>query len=86
VYRMGYSLDTWLSRPRNGPRMDSFQRWAVSLARQRRADVVVTGHTHVPQQQAHQGLIYLNSGSCSRGTISYLAMDTRNERYAAVAA
>jgi predicted phosphodiesterase len=86
VYRVGYSIEAWLSRPTLGPRLDSFQRWALSLANQRGADVVVTGHTHVPQRQDHQGIVYLNSGSCSQGAFSYLAMDTRERRYVALAA
>lgn len=86
LYRVGYSIEAWFSRPGIGPSLDSFQRWALGLANERGADVVVTGHTHVSQRQEHGGVIYLNSGSCSQGAFSYLAMDTRDQRYVALAA
>lgn len=55
----------------------SFQRWAVSLAKARAADIVVTGHTHVSVRAEHEHALFLNSGSCSRGHFSFLALDTR---------
>jgi predicted phosphodiesterase len=85
VYRLGYNFDAWLSRPTIGTTVDSFQRWALSLARQRDANVVITGHTHVPSRSEHGEAVYLNSGSCSEGAFTYLALDTRAERYAVAA-
>ena len=84
LYRFGYSLDAWLSQPRLGNHLDSFQRWALSVARQRGADVVVTGHTHFSHRNEHNGRIYLNSGSCSNGALSYLAIDTKSQKYVAL--
>lgn len=83
LYRVGYGLDLWLSRPENIG-VDSFQRWALALASRRDADVVITGHTHVAHRNEHGGRIYLNSGSCCAGKSSYLAVDTRSQRYEVV--
>jgi predicted phosphodiesterase len=55
----------------------SFQRWAVSHAKTRAADIVVTGHTHAAVRAEHEHTLFLNSGSCSRGAFSFLALDTR---------
>jgi predicted phosphodiesterase len=60
----------------------TFQRWAVGLASARNADVVVTGHTHIASKEEHSSTLYLNSGSCSHGHLSFLAMDTRAGNYA----
>jgi predicted phosphodiesterase len=84
IYSIGYGIDHWLSQPTNGATLDSFQRWALTLARRRSADIVVTGHTHVAQRLEHDGRIYLNSGRCSEGNLSYLALDTRSQRYEVV--
>jgi predicted phosphodiesterase len=81
LYSAGYWLDRWVSQPSEHPVQDSFQRWALSLARRRSADVVVTGHTHVASSATHQGRLYLNSGSCSEGRLSYLAIDTKTSTY-----
>ncbi len=78
VYRAGYWFDRCLSQPRDGSILDSFQSWALRLANDRAADVVVTGHTHVASSVSHQSRLYLNSGSCSEGHFSYLAVDTRS--------
>jgi len=86
IYRIGYHVDTWLSQPSGHLTLDSFQRWALALAGQRSADVVVTGHTHIAHRNEHQGRIYLNSGSCSEGALSYLAIDTTHSRYEVLAA
>ena len=53
-----------------------FERYAVELAAQRRADVVVTGHTHVATKVEHDRCLFLNGGSCATG-FSYIAIDTR---------
>jgi predicted phosphodiesterase len=77
VYSAGYWLDRLLSEPNEDSVLDSFHAWAFRLATARSADVVVTGHTHVASLVEHQKRIYLNSGSCSVGHFSYLAIDTR---------
>jgi len=64
------------------PQSCGFQAWAVGLARQRSADIIVTGHTHLPLATQHGHHLYLNSGSCSQGRFSYLALDTRRDHYA----
>lgn len=58
-----------------------FQDWAVAAARRRGADVVVTGHTHDARRQEHGSQLFLNSGSCSGGKFSFLALDTRSPRF-----
>ncbi len=59
-----------------------FQRWAVRVARIRSADVVVTGHTHRATRAEHGDRLFLNSGSCAEGAISFLSLDTRAGNYA----
>lgn len=81
LYRAGYWLDHWLSKTDDQPVLHSFQAWAFQIARMRSADIVVTGHTHVASSLMHQSRLYLNSGSCSLGHISYLAIDTVRHRF-----
>ena len=81
VYRAGYWIDRWLSQPKENSLLDSFHAWAFQLARFRSADVVVTGHTHVASSMLHQERLFLNSGSCSEGHFSYLALDTKVGRF-----
>jgi len=80
-YRLGYLLDGALSRPPEQSFKDTFQAWAFSLARLKHADVVVTGHTHVAMRSERDSRLFLNSGSCSEGNFSYLAIDTKSNAY-----
>jgi predicted phosphodiesterase len=59
----------------------SFQAWAMDVASRQGADIVVTGHTHVPVTTQHGSRLYMNSGSCSRGRFTFLALDTRRDVY-----
>jgi predicted phosphodiesterase len=81
-----YDALAHLDEPRQAPSRDGrlrrFERWAVNLARARNADVVVTGHTHRATRAEHGSRLFLNSGSCSRGEISFVGMDTRRGEYA----
>jgi len=81
VYRLGYLLDNALSRPPAHCLKDTFQAWAYSLAKLKHADVVVTGHTHVAMRSERDSRLFLNSGSCSEGQYSYLAIDTKVNRF-----
>jgi len=81
VYRLGYLLDRVLSKPPAQGFKDTFQSWAFALARLKQADVIVTGHTHVAMRSERESRLFLNSGSCSEGNFSYLAIDTRFDRY-----
>jgi predicted phosphodiesterase len=89
ILRLGldgvHKLFDALDRLRSGAALDPlrcpFQRWAVSLAEARSADVVVTGHTHVPLRTEHPGALFLNSGSCSGGRFSFLTLDVRAGAY-----
>jgi predicted phosphodiesterase len=63
------------------PSRCSFQRWALSRAHEREADVVVTGHTHRAVRAEHGDRLFLNSGTCSEGHFSFLALDTRRGEY-----
>lgn len=54
-----------------------YQRWAIAEGAERSADIVVTGHTHLATRAEHGSLLYLNSGTCSEGRTSFLALDTR---------
>ncbi len=46
------------------------------LLRRHNADVVVMGHTHVPVRVEYPEGLVVNSGSCSVGQHSYVAIDT----------
>jgi predicted phosphodiesterase len=74
-----------LDQKRSGVAVDPadcpFQTWAFDLAGKASADIVVTGHTHVPLVSASGPRLYLNSGSCSRGRYSYLGIDTQKDVY-----
>lgn len=55
--------------------------WALSHAQHRAVDIVVTGHTHVPAKAETARTIFLNSGTCAAGNISFLSLDTRQGTY-----
>jgi predicted phosphodiesterase len=81
IYRLANTLDTM----RGGFSLDatrcSFQRAWMGRAAHRDVDVMVTGHTHMATRAEHGNRLYLNSGSCSEGQLSYLAIDTRRGDY-----
>jgi UDP-2,3-diacylglucosamine pyrophosphatase LpxH len=81
VYELGNYLDT----VRGGISVDStrcaFQRAWMGRAARREVDVLVTGHTHLAARAEHGARLYLNSGSCSEGAFSYLALDTKAGNY-----
>ena len=60
----------------------TFQRWAVTAAKARRADVVVTGHTHRATTAEHGDRVFMNSGSCADGKYTFLSLDTCRGAYA----
>ncbi len=82
LYHLFDALDQVRSGVAPDPSRCTFQKWAVSLANARSADVVVTGHTHVPLRVEHPNALFLNSGSCSKGQFSFLSLDTRAGAYA----
>ena len=82
LYQRLDALDQARSVISTEPGRCSFQAWAVGVASRADADVVVTGHTHVPNASEHGSRLYLNSGSCSRGRFTYLALETRSDVYA----
>jgi predicted phosphodiesterase len=82
LYQLARTIDTVRSGATAERRDRDFQSWAVDVARLRSADVVVTGHTHVAGVAEHGARMFLNSGSCSEGQISFLSIDTRAGRYA----
>lgn len=81
LYRLARSVDG----QRGGASLDggrcTFQRWAVAVASARRADVVITGHTHRAARAEHGSRLFMNSGSCGDGKFSFLSLDTRAGRY-----
>jgi predicted phosphodiesterase len=81
IYRAGYWLDRLLSDPKQNSILDSFHAWAFQVATSRSADVMITGHTHVASLVEHQNRVLLNSGTCSAGHFSYVAIDTRAGRF-----
>ncbi len=81
VIRFFDSFDNTMSGVRDNPHACSFQRWAVAMAHAREADVVVTGHTHKGVRAEHGDRLFLNSGSCSSGNLSFLSLDTGLGQY-----
>lgn len=89
VRRLGgaalYRLLAQLDEQRGGVSVDGqrcrFQRWAIDEARRRDFDIVVTGHTHLPTSAEHGARLFLNSGTCSEGKLSFLSLDTRRGSY-----
>jgi predicted phosphodiesterase len=81
-----YRLCAKIDEARGGLSLDgtrcAFQRWAVGEATRREFDVVVTGHTHLAARTEHGSRLFLNSGSCSEGQLSFLSIDTRRGDYA----
>jgi UDP-2,3-diacylglucosamine pyrophosphatase LpxH len=66
-HRMGrpyWSLAGWLKRRVKGAvaYVDSFERAAVTEARRRGYDGVVTGHLHTPSVRDFDGVLYVNDG------------------------
>jgi len=85
-----YRLLSELDEKRGGLSLDStrcsFQKWAMDLAAERSFDIVVTGHTHLAANAEHGSRLFLNSGSCSEGQLSFLSLDTARGNYAVHAA
>jgi predicted phosphodiesterase len=81
VYRVFEKLDYLRDGASVEPERCDFQRWAVGVAEAERADVIVTGHTHVATRAEHGDRLFLNSGSCSEGGYSFLAIDTQRGNY-----
>lgn len=86
IRRMGlgclYSYCARLERGRNqDPEHCSVRRWALDEADRRSADVVITGHTHVPIKAEAGSTLFLNSGSCAHGEFSFLSLDTHRGEY-----
>ncbi len=80
-----YQFGNWLDNVRGGISVHSercaFQRAWMGRAERREMDVMITGHTHLATRAEHGARLYLNSGSCSEGKFSYLAIDTRLGSY-----
>lgn len=81
AYQWLDTMDQARSVVSEDPLRCSFQAWAMKLAATKRADVMVTGHTHLALAQQHGPRLFLNSGSCSQGKYSFLAMDTTQDVY-----
>lgn len=81
VYGIFQHLDDWATSAMLDPSKCTFQRWAIQHAARREADVVITGHTHLPASTAHGSRLFLNSGSCSHGNTTFLAIDTKRDTY-----
>ena len=82
LHRLFDAIDLARSGVAGAPEHCTFQRWARSLAKTRSADVVVTGHTHVPLRTEHRDALFLNSGSCADGRFSFLSLDPARGAYA----
>lgn len=77
-----YSYAAQIEGRRNrDPFTCAVRRWALDEADRRSADVVVTGHTHIPMKNEDGSTLFLNSGSCAHGDISFLSLDTKRGDY-----
>jgi UDP-2,3-diacylglucosamine pyrophosphatase LpxH len=80
-----YRLLAEIDERRGGISVDAgrcaFQRWAMGMGASRGADIVVTGHTHLATSAEHGPRLFLNSGTCSEGQLSFLSLDTRRGCY-----
>jgi predicted phosphodiesterase len=86
IRRFGLQLlYTYLSRLESGrhgrAERCSVRRWALGQARTRDVDVVVTGHTHIPVREEEGTTLFLNSGTCAQGALSFLSLDTGSGDY-----
>ena len=81
VYRIASYIDNWRGGVSPDSTRCSFQRAWMHRAAHRDVDVMVTGHTHLATRAEHGARLYLNSGSCSEGKLSFLALDTRRGDY-----
>lgn len=81
LYRLLRSVDEWRTGSSTDSTRCAFQREWVGQATRRDVDIVVTGHTHIAARAEHGSRLYLNSGSCSEGNLSFLAIDTRRANY-----
>jgi predicted phosphodiesterase len=81
LYRLLADLDERRGGLSREAAQRAFEFWAMSLASRRNVDVIVTGHTHFATRSDEGGRLFLNSGSCSEGNLSYLAIDTQRGCY-----
>jgi predicted phosphodiesterase len=81
LYRLLSSVDQWRVGSSEDSAHCAFQKEWMGHATRRDVDIVVTGHTHIAARAEHGSRLYLNSGSCSDGNSSYLAIDTRKASY-----
>jgi predicted phosphodiesterase len=62
-------------------RMTGFRRRALDYARLRRANFIITGHTHKAViAHPHNGITFINTGSCLGKRVDWISLDLdRNE-------
>lgn len=53
-----------------------YHKKAIAAAKRVKAKIVVVGHTHVLRRLEHDGVTYANCGTCSRGNINFVGLDT----------
>ncbi len=81
AYKLFDHLDALRSESDTADKPSRVERWAVARAARVQSDIVVTGHTHVARAAEHGNHMFLNSGSCSEGKISFLSLEPRRGRY-----
>lgn len=82
LYRLYATREERKSHPPADGSCPPFERWALDVGARSSADIVVTGHTHVATRAEHGARLFLNSGTCSEGRLSFLSLDTRRAEYA----
>ena len=58
-----------------------FELRAIAAAKNVRADVVITGHSHDPKRLESGGVVFLNSGTRLAGRFDHLRLDTETQRF-----
>ncbi|MEN9580757.1 MAG: hypothetical protein RJA70_3766 [Pseudomonadota bacterium] len=81
LYRFFEVLDQMATAADVDPKSCAFQGWALAYAKRMQADIIITGHTHVATRSEHTNQLFLNSGTCSYGRYSFLALDTKRGDY-----
>ncbi len=81
AYKLLDGLDQQHAHDAPEGKASAVERWALERAAGVEADVVVTGHTHVACNVERGDRVFLNSGSCSKGRISYLSIEPRLGSY-----
>lgn len=81
LYRLCAELDARRGGADDEGRRCMVRRWAEGHAGHEGADIIVTGHTHIPARAELGSCLFMNSGSCAQGRFHFLSLDTAAAQY-----